>query len=121
MLKNAATVFRTKFNYERELVCVMRASAWVYILTNKNHTTLYVGMTNSLEARVWEHKIKYDPKSFTAHYNIDRLIYYEGFDSIVAAIAREKYIKGKTRKWKEELIKRVNPEWIELRPPKQEN
>lgn len=99
----------------------MRASAWVYILTNKNHTTLYVGMTNNLEARVWEHKIKYDPKSFTAHYNIDRLIYYEGFDSIVAAIAREKYIKGKTRKWKEELIARVNPEWIELRPPKQEN
>jgi putative endonuclease len=117
MLKKVATVFRTKFNYKRQLVCVMRANAWIYILTNKNHTSLYVGVTNNLETRVWEHKIKYDPKSFTAKYNIDKLIYYEGFDSIATAIAREKYIKGKTRKWKEELIRRVNPEWKELRPP----
>lgn len=93
----------------------MPVRAWIYMLTNKNHTTLYVGVTNDLGVRVREHKSKHNPKSFTARYNVDRLIYYEGFDSIVEAIATEKYIKRKTRKWKEELIGRVNPEWRELR------
>ena len=89
---------------------------WVYILTNKNHTALYVGVTNDLRTRLWEHKSKQSPRSFTARYNVDKLIYYEWFESIVDAIAREKHIKRKTRKWKEDLIRRVNSEWKELRP-----
>jgi putative endonuclease len=74
-----------------------------------------VGVTNNLRTRVWEHKSKRNFKSFTARYNVDKLIYYEGFEFIIDAIAREKYIKRKTRKWKEELIEKVNPEWRELR------
>jgi putative endonuclease len=88
--------------------------AWVYILTNHRHTVLYVGVTNNLATILWEHKTKRNPKCFTARYNINKLIYYEGFNSIVEAIAREKIIKGKSRKWKDELIQRINPEWSDL-------
>ena len=94
----------------------MRTRAWIYILTNVNHTVLYVGVTNNIRTRILEHRSKQDIKSFTARYNVNILVYYEGFDSIVEAIAREKYIKRKTRKWKEGLIGKVNPEWKELRP-----
>ena len=61
-----------------------------------------------------EHRSRSDEKSFTARYNIYKLIYYEGFNSIVEAIAREKFIKGKSRKWKEELIQQMNPGWNDL-------
>lgn len=88
--------------------------AWVYILTNNRRTVLYVGVTNNLATRLWEHKSRQNPKCFTARYNIDKLIYYECFGSIVEAIAREKFIKGKSRKWKEVLIQKINPEWREL-------
>ena len=94
----------------------MRPRAWIYILTNVNRTVLYVGVTNNIRTRILEHRSKQDIKSFTARYNVNILVYYEGFDSIVEAIAREKYIKRKTRKWKEGLIGKVNPEWKELRP-----
>ena len=94
----------------------MRTRASIYILTNVNHTVLYVGVTNNIRTRILEHRSKQDIKSFTARYNVDILVYYEGFDSIVEATAREKYIKRKTRKWKEALIGKVNPEWKELRP-----
>ena len=92
----------------------MLASAWVYIVTNEHHTTLYVGMTNALPTRVWEHRTKSNPKSFTAKYNLHKIVYYEAFESIVEAIKREKYIKGKSRKWKEERINEMNPEWKDL-------
>jgi putative endonuclease len=92
----------------------MIPSAWIYILTNKNNTTLYVGVTNDLSTRLWEHQTKQNPKCFTARYNLNKLIYYEEFESIIEAIDREKYIKGKTRKWKEELIKLMNPDWLDL-------
>jgi putative endonuclease len=88
--------------------------AWIYILTNDRHTVLYVGVTNNLATRLWEHRSQSDQRSFTARYNVCKLIYYEGFNSIVEAIAREKLIKGKSRKWKEALIQQVNPEWIDL-------
>ena len=83
----------------------MSTTAWVYILTNRHNTTLYVGMTNDLPTRLWKHRTKQNLKSFTARYNIYKLIYYEAFDLIIEAVPREKYIKGKTRKWKEDLIK----------------
>jgi len=90
---------------------------WVYILTNNRHTVLYVGFTNDLARRLWEPRTKRRPKCFTARYEVHKLIYYEGFNSIAEAIAREKSIKGKSRKWKEALIEKMNPEgviWVGL-------
>jgi putative endonuclease len=75
---------------------------------------LYVGVTTNLATRLWEHTTKQNPTSFTARYNIGKLIYYEGFISVVDAIAREKFIKGKSRKWREVLIGKMNPEWNDL-------
>ncbi len=88
--------------------------AWVYILTNNRHSVLYVGVTNDLKTRLWEHVSKQSPRSFTARYNINKLVYFEAFDSIVEAIAREKFIKGKSRGWKEALIEEMNPTWNDL-------
>ncbi|MFA5360537.1 MAG: GIY-YIG nuclease family protein [Candidatus Paceibacterota bacterium] len=85
---------------------------YIYILTNKSNT-LYVGITNDLVRRLYEHKNKLMP-GFTKKYNIDKLIYYEVFDDPQVAIQREKEIKGWTRKKKVELIKRMNPGFREL-------
>ncbi|HYF67642.1 MAG TPA: GIY-YIG nuclease family protein [Ohtaekwangia sp.] len=95
----------------------MLASAFVYILTNEYHTTLYIGVTTDLYVRVWEHQTKQNPRSFTARYNVTKLIYYESFDSIAVAIRREKYLKKKKRCWKEDLIGTVNPLWDEVEVP----
>ncbi len=92
----------------------MLPAAFVYILTNKHHTVLYVGMTTDLRTRLWEHQQKINPKSFSARYIVIVPIYYEGFDSIEATRERELFIKGKTRKWKEELINSMNPNWNDL-------
>lgn len=92
----------------------MRYSAWVYILTNRWRTVLYVGITNDIRTRTWEHRMKQDPKAFTARYNLVILVYYEEFESIVDAIAREKYIKKRSRAWKNALISKMNPEWRDL-------
>ena len=92
----------------------MLASAWVYIVTNEHNTTLYTGVTSDLPTRLWEHRTKQNPKSFTAKYNLHKLVHYEPFESIVEAIEREKYIKGKSRKWKEDLIAKTNPELDDL-------
>lgn len=75
---------------------------------------MYVGVTTDLPARMWEHRTKRNPKCFTARYNIHKLIYYEAFELLTDAIEREKIIKGKIRKWKDELINRTNPEWKDL-------
>jgi len=85
---------------------------YVYILTNKSNT-LYIGITNDLIRRLYEHKNKLIA-GFTKKYNIDRLIYYEVFDSPETAIQREKEIKSWTRKKKLELIKKINPNFEEL-------
>lgn len=89
-------------------------SAWVYILANQSDKVFYVGVTTNLPTRLWEHRTKRNPKCFTARYNVSKLVYYEGFESVVDAIAREKTIKGKTEKWKTELIKSVNQHWADL-------
>jgi putative endonuclease len=73
-----------------------------------------VGVTTDLPTRLWEHRTKRNPKCFTARYNIYKLIYYEAFELLTDAIEREKVIKGKIRKWKDELINRTNPEWKDL-------
>ena len=87
---------------------------YVYILTNENNTVLYTGVTNDLERRMWEHKEK-KLKGFTQKYNADKLIFFEKFDLIEDAIAREKQIKGYSRLKKVALIELENKDWIELK------
>jgi len=86
---------------------------YVYILTNVNHNVLYTGITNDLVRRYYEHKQK-KIKGFTQKYNVDRLIYFEKFDFVDLAIAREKKIKGYSRAKKNALIDSFNPEWKDL-------
>ena len=86
---------------------------YIYILSNKNNNVLYTGVTNDLVRRCYEHKNKL-LKGFTEKYNVDKLIYYEIFDHIEMAILREKQIKGYSRKKKDLLIDKVNPEKNEL-------
>ena len=87
---------------------------FVYILTNDNNKVLYTGATSNLKERVADHKEKHHPVSFTARYNIRKLVYYERFDSIGQAIKREKQIKAGSRKKKLALISYRNPEWQDL-------
>ena len=82
----------------------------VYIMTNKNNTALYTGVTSDLKRRVYEHKHGMC-KGFTKTYNIVKLVYYEVFQDPYHAIAREKQIKGGSRKKKIELINSINCEW----------
>jgi putative endonuclease len=86
---------------------------YVYILTNASHKVLYTGVTNDLERRCHEHKQK-KIKGFTQKYNVDKLIYFEKFDFIDLAIAREKQIKGYSRAKEEMLIDHLNKNWDEL-------
>ena len=88
---------------------------YIYILTNKNNTALYIGITNDLVRRVYEHKNKLSD-GFTKKYNIDKLVYYESSESPLSAIEREKQIKAGSRKKKVILIDSMNNEWIDLYP-----
>lgn len=92
----------------------MHRSGTGYILTNKYRTTLYVGVTSDLTARIQEHRDKKYPKSFTARYNLNHLIFYENFTRIEEAIARENRLKAGSRRKKEELIAAINPDWRDL-------
>ncbi len=85
---------------------------YIYILTNRSNT-LYIGVTNNLQKRLWEHKHKL-VKGFTAKYNLDRLIYFEEYRDVNEAIEREKKLKGWNRKKKINLIKTKNPEFKDL-------
>jgi putative endonuclease len=87
---------------------------YVYIMANAGNSTLYVGVTSNLAARVWQHKNKEYPKSFSAKYNVNKLVYYEETDDVAAAIAREKQIKAGSRKKKEALVESMNPTWKDL-------
>ncbi len=91
----------------------MSGNYYVYIITNPHSRVLYTGVTNDLERRVSEHRLKSGSK-FTSKYNVTKLVYYEhGFD-VNAAIIREKQIKGWLRKKKIALIESMNPEWEDL-------
>ena len=86
---------------------------YVYIMSNKTNSVLYIGVTNNLVRRVWEHKNKI-VKGFTSRYNVCKLLYYEAFEDELMAIAREKELKHFKRVWKEDLINKANPERIDL-------
>ena len=85
----------------------------VYFLTNKNNTVIYIGVTSNLLKRIYQHKTK-TFKGFTSKYNCDKLVYFEEFDDINAAISREKQLKAGNRKRKEDLINKENPDWNDL-------
>lgn len=89
----------------------MQHNYFVYILTNINKTVLYTGVTNDLQRRIIEHENATDSKSFTSKYNCCYLLYFERFQNIEHAIAQEKRIKGWSRKKKETLITKFNPQW----------
>ncbi len=82
--------------------------SYVYIMTNKHNTVLYSGVTSDLKRRAWQHKDKL-ADGFTKRYNVNKLVYYEVFEDVRAAIAREKQIKGGSRQKKIDLVNGMNP------------
>ena len=87
---------------------------YVYIMSNNPNGVLYIGITNNIEERIKEHKLKVYPKSFTAKYNCDKLVYFEEFEIAEEAVVREKRFKKWKRDWKIELIEDMNSNWIDL-------
>ena len=92
----------------------MNKPACVYIITNKNHTVLYTGFTIDLLRRILEHKNKKYSGSFSGRYNIDKLVYFEWFETIAEAIEEEKRIKAGSRKQKINMINSMNRNWEDL-------
>lgn len=89
---------------------------FVYILTDISNERLYVGITNNLERRVWEHN-QNNPGQYTTRYQVRKLVYYEVFKYVDKAIMREKKLKKWKRLWKEDLINKANPSWQALQTP----
>jgi len=91
----------------------MEKNFYVYILASRQNGALYTGVTSDLIKRVWEHKNKL-AEGFTERYNVNKLVYYECFLDAENAIRREKRLKKYNRKWKMDLIEKMNPEWKDL-------
>ena len=92
----------------------MERGGWIYIMTNRPRGVLYIGVTADLILRIHQHRTKFFAEAFTARYNLDKLVYYEGFDNIDAAMAREHQLKAGSRKKKIALVEAFNPEWKDL-------
>ena len=86
---------------------------YVYIITTQNNKVMYIGVTNDLERRLYEHKHKIID-GFTKRYNINKLVYYEYTEDVYSAIEREKQLKGWRRDRKNSLVETMNPEWKDL-------
>ncbi|MBF8150134.1 GIY-YIG nuclease family protein [Winogradskyella sp. F6397] len=90
-------------------------SKWyIYIMANKFNGTIYIGITDNIDERVKEHKLKVNPNSFTAKYNCYKLVYFEEFENSSEAIIREKRLKKWKRDWKINLIENMNPSWMDI-------
>ncbi len=87
---------------------------YVYIITNKKDGVLYIGYTKRLKERIYQHKNKVHPTTFSARYNLDKLVYFEKFEIEKEARLREKRMKKWNRDWKIELIEKENPDWKDL-------
>lgn len=94
----------------------MVRGGFFYIITNQNNRVLYAGVTSDLITRIAQHRNKDFPKSFSARYNVFKLVYFEVFESIEEAIDREKQVKSGSRAKKEALIRKINPGWFDLYP-----
>jgi putative endonuclease len=92
----------------------MKRGGYTYILTNKNNTVLYTGVTNDLHRRLHEHREGHNINAFTKRYNCTKLVYFERYSMIIDAIYREKQIKGGSRAKKIALIESINPKWDDL-------
>jgi putative endonuclease len=90
-------------------------SYFVYILAGKKNGTLYIGVTNDLIKRIWQHKNNFVP-GFTKQYDVHLLVYFEETSDVESAIKREKQLKNWHRQWKINLINQHNPEWKDLYP-----
>ena len=88
-------------------------SYYVYILASRKDGAIYIGVTNDIVRRIYEHRTKAVP-GFTSRYNITRLVRFEIYDDAVSAISREKELKKWKRRWKIELIEAHNPQWNDL-------
>ena len=88
---------------------------FVYIMSNRSRVVLYIGVTNSLERRVWQHRHS-EVDGFTRRYNLDLLVYYEDYPDALSAIAREKQLKHWRRSKKNTLVESTNPTWQDLAP-----
>jgi putative endonuclease len=91
----------------------MKNTYYVYILASRRNGTLYIGVTNNLLRRVYEHKKKI-VKGFTSKYKVDKLVYFEQTDDVHSALAREKKLKKYNRSWKLKMIENFNPNWNDL-------
>ncbi len=91
----------------------MARKGYVYIMASGRNGTLYIGVTNNIYRRTWEHKLGLN-EGFTWRYGVHRLVYYEEHDRISEAIIREKQLKKWKRRWKLRLIESVNPDWKDL-------
>jgi putative endonuclease len=89
----------------------MQYGGFAYIITNEYNTVLYTGVTSGLRARIFKHRTKFYPASFTAKYNCSKLVWFNFYSLILEAIEREKQIKAGNRKAKESLITLLNPTW----------
>ena len=87
---------------------------YVYIMVNEQGNVIYTGVTKDLRRRVYEHKNHLDKGSFTARYNVEKMVYFEVTSDVESAIEREKQIKGWNRKRKNKLIENKNPDWMDL-------
>ncbi|MFN8315221.1 MAG: GIY-YIG nuclease family protein [Chitinophagales bacterium] len=92
----------------------MERGGYVYIVSNKSHSVIYIGVTSQLRSRIYEHKNHLYSNSFSHRYNLEDIVYYECFFSIEEAIAREKQIKKWRREKKDAIINEFNPQWIDL-------
>src|SRR5690348_7872079 len=89
---------------------------YVYILASQRNGTLYIGHTDSISRRTWQHGRSESTTSFTARYGVHRLVHYEAFETRDAAFRRERAMKKWRRLWKLELVERFNPGWRDLAP-----
>ena len=102
-----------KLGDEKVVIFIMKNKYYVYILTNWNNKVIYIGVTNNLERRIYEHKNKLID-GFTKKYNVNKLVYAEEINDIKSALRREKELKKWRREKKDKLVESVNPEWKEL-------
>lgn len=97
-----------------QTVSIFHKQPAVYMMASGKNGTLYIGVTLNLVQRIWQHKNHVDPEGFTAQYNVGKLVWYELFENMPEAIAREKAMKKWRREWKIRLIEEHNPDWLDL-------